>query len=81
MMSWASITSIVLSSIAMFISLALIFNPKLTLNFHRMEVVKENGEKDYVRPNYVWLALSEWMLIFLNIFNILNIVILTFTIE
>jgi hypothetical protein len=80
-MSWITITSIVLSSIAMFISLALIFNPKLTLNFKAMEVVKENGEKEYVRPKYISLALSEWILIFLNIFNMLNIALLTFAIK
>lgn len=79
--SWITITSIVLSGIAMFISLALIFNPKLTLNFKAMEVVKENGEKEYVRPKYISLALSEWIIIFLNIFNTLNIVLLTFAIK
>ena len=80
-MSWASITSIVLSSIVLFIALGLIFNPKLTLNFRAVEAVKENGEKEYLRPKYVVLALSEWILIFLNIFNMLNIVILTFALE
>ncbi len=79
--NWIAISSIVLSSIAMFISLALIFNPKLTLNFKAMEVVKENGEKEYIRPKYISLALSEWILIFLNIFNMLNIALLTFAIE
>ena len=80
-MTWISVTSIVLSSIALFVSLALIFNPKLTLNFKAMEMVKENGEKEYVRPKYIMLALSEWLLIFLNIFNMLNIVILSLAIE
>ena len=75
-MSWANVTSLVLGSISTLAIVALMINPRLTLDFRSMEVVKENGEKEYVRPKYVVLALSEWLLIFLNIFNMLNIVVL-----
>ena len=74
--NWANITSIVLASIATLATIAIIINPRLDLNFKLMEVVKENGETEEVRPKYVSLAFSEWLLIFLNIFNMLNIVIL-----
>ena len=74
--NWANITSIVLASIATLATIAIIINPRLDLNFKLMEVVKENGETEEVRPKYVALAFSEWLLIFLNIFNMLNIVIL-----
>ena len=75
-MSWANVTSLVIGSISTLAIVALMINPRLTLDFRSMEVVKENGEKEYVRPKYVVLALSEWLLIFVNIFNMLNIVVL-----
>ena len=80
-MSWASVTSIVLSAISFLATTGIIINPRLTLDFRAKEAIKENGEKEYVRPKFVVLAFSEWLLIFLNIFNILNIVILTFTLK
>ena len=78
LISWASVTSIVLSILIALLDFALIMNPKLNLNFKPIEVVKENGEKEYLRPKGIVLAFSEWILIFLYIFNILNITILTF---
>ena len=80
-LSWASITSIVLSSLSTIAILAIMINPRMDLNIRFKEVVLENGEKEYVRPKYVTLAISEWLLIFLNIFNMLNIVIVLFAIK
>lgn len=78
--SWASVTTIVLSIIIALMDFALIINPKLSLDFKPIEVVKENGEKEYLRPKGIVLAFTEWMLIFLFIFNIVNIAISTFII-
>ena len=74
--SWSNITSIVLAGISTLVTVVIIANPRLTLNFKTLEVEKDNGEKEHVRPKCVTLAFSEWLLIFLNIFNMLNIVIL-----
>ena len=78
LVSWASVTSIVLSILIGLLEFALIMNPKLNLNFKPIEVVKENGEKEYLRPKGIVLAFSEWTLLFLYIFNMLNVLILTF---
>ena len=80
-LNWANVTSLVLASISTLATTAIIINPRLDLNFKAMEVVKENGEKEYIRPKYIALAFSEWLLIFLNIFNMLNIVILVIAIK
>ena len=76
--SWASITTMILSILIALLDFALIMNPKLSLDFKPIEVVKENGEKEYLRPKGIVLAFTEWMLIFLFIFNIVNIAISTF---
>ncbi len=78
LVTWASVTSIVLSILIGLLEFALIMNPRLNLNFKPIEVVKENGEKEYMRPKGIVLAFSEWVLLILYIFNILNITILTF---
>lgn len=76
--TWASWTSIIVSIVIGAATFALIMNPRLNLNFKPIEVVKENGEKEYVRPKGIVLAFSEWILIIIYLIEMINIFILTF---
>lgn len=56
----------------------LVMNPKLTFNI-RMQVAKdEKGNEHYVRPNYIMMAFSEWLIMFtLFVSNVLLLILLT----
>ena len=76
--SVVAIIAIVLGIIIAVSQLVLFLNPRMTLDFKAEKVEGENGEVTYVRPKWVVYAFTEWMHIFLFIFNIINITILTF---
>lgn len=42
----------------------LMFNPNLSLRMEPVTKEKENGEKEYLRPKYIQLAFTEWLLLF-----------------
>ncbi|MFA7032763.1 MAG: hypothetical protein WC201_04300 [Bacilli bacterium] len=67
-----------LSFLMTIVTLALLLNPKLTLNLRMKKVVNEDGTIKYVRPNVLTLAFTEWILFFLLYINELLIFILTF---
>ena len=64
---YSSVGSLILFIIAAIVALfnfALVMNPKLTLNI-RMEVATdEKGNEYYIRPKFIVLAFSQWMMIF-----------------
>ena len=60
------------------VTLALLLNPKLTLNLRMKKVVSEDGTIKYIRPNVLTLAFTEWLLFFFLYINELLIFILTF---
>lgn len=76
--SWASVTTIVVSIILAITTFALVMNPKMNLNFKAVEQIDEKGNKTLVRPKGIVLAFSEWILIFIYLINIINIFIFTF---
>lgn len=49
--------------VALFV-FGLIMNPKLSLNIKMNVATDENGNEYYVRPKYIVMAFTEWMLIF-----------------
>ena len=58
---------IVVMSVAALVALfvfGLIMNPKLSLNIKMNVATDENGNEYYVRPKYIVMAFTEWMLIF-----------------
>ena len=63
----ASIVLAIVSGIIAIGILALIFNPKLTSWAKLHSETTQSGEKIYTRPKVFILALSEWIIIFLNI--------------
>lgn len=74
--TWNAKTGIFFSGFLVIVSFALSMNPRLTLNFKAVEVVKEDGTKEYVRPKGVVLAFSEWMLILVYFLAMLDIFLL-----
>lgn len=44
---------------------ALIMNPKLSFNIKMQVAVDENGNEKYVRPNFITVAFSEWLMVLL----------------
>ena len=78
---YENITSRVLSVIAMVISgllalamLVLIFNPKLTFKIYLDKEVDADGNEVFKRPKIIFLALNEWMSIFIFFLTPLAIV-------
>ncbi|MCB9498198.1 MAG: hypothetical protein H6688_01915 [Erysipelotrichaceae bacterium] len=67
-----------LSLVMTIVTLALLLNPKLTLNLRMKKVVSEDGTIKYIRPNVLTLAFTEWLLFFFLYINELLIFILTF---
>lgn len=78
MIKVTTVISLVISSCLALAILFIIFNPRLTGDIRKMEVAKDNGEVEYVRPKWIALAFSEWLLIIINILNMLSLLILKF---
>lgn len=74
--TWNSVTGIWFSGFLLIVIFALVMNPRLTLNFKAVEVVKEDGTKEYRRPKAVVLAFSEWILIYIYFLSVLDIFLL-----
>lgn len=66
-----------LSLVMTIVTLALLLNPKLTLNLRMQKVVNEDGTIKYVRPNVLTLAFTEWLLFFFLYINEILIFVLT----
>lgn len=63
----SEIYPIVVMSFAALVALfvfGLIMNPKLSLNIKMNVATDENGNEYYVRPKFIVIALTEWILIF-----------------
>ena len=78
---YSNLTSRVLSIISMVISgllaltlLALIFNPKLTFKIYLDKEIDSDGNEVLKRPKVIFLALNEWMAIFIYFLSPLAIV-------
>ena len=48
--------------VALFV-FGLIMNPKLSLNIKMNVATDEKGNEYYVRPKYIMIAFTEWMLV------------------
>ncbi len=46
-----------------------IMNPKLSFNIKMQVAVDEEGNEKYIRPNFIVVAFTEWMMILLQPFN------------
>ena len=59
-----SLIIFIVSMVVAFINFVLVMNPKLTLNI-KMQVAKDDkGNEHYIRPKYIVIAMSEWIMIF-----------------
>ena len=74
--TWNAVSGIWFSGFLLIVTFALAMNPRLTLNFKAVEVVNEDGTKEYRRPKSVVLAFSEWILIYIYLLSILDIFLL-----
>ena len=64
-----NVVGMVLSLIGVLVVLILLANPKLS-NWAKMdEQINEDGSKQVIRPKYFVLAYSEWILLFLFLYN------------
>lgn len=55
-----------LSLVSSLIVLILIINPKLSIRFSYQTKINDKGESIKIRPKWIVLAFSEWLLIFFN---------------
>ena len=69
-----SIISMVVSGILALIMLVLIMNPKLTFKIYLDKRTDSEGNEVLVRPRVIFLALNEWMAIFIYFLTPLAIV-------
>lgn len=59
-----AIIVVVCSFIVVALIAILMFNPNLSLKMNPEVKINEKGEKEYVRPRWIQLAFTEWMLMF-----------------
>lgn len=59
-------TGFYISLVLTFVSLVVVTNPKLSLRIQAKEKIDEQGNKIYERPKFIPLAVSQWIIIFLN---------------
>ena len=73
----ALVILIICSVVAVF-NFVLAMNPRLTLNIKMQIATDEKGNEYYVRPKYIMMAFTEWLMIFsLPVSEILLILVLT----
>ncbi len=58
------ITIMVICSVVTLFVFGLIMNPKISLNIKMNVATDDKGKEYYVRPKYIMIAFTEWMLIF-----------------
>ena len=69
------VLSLVCFFVGLFLTLAtfvLLMNPKLTRPIKGVEKENENGEKVMIRPKYIVLAFTEWLLIIIAFLDLIN---------
>ena len=74
------IVSMVVSGILTLIMLVLILNPKLTFKIYLDKTVDDSGKEVLKRPRVIFLALNEWVSIFVYFLTPLSILLISFVI-
>ena len=69
-----SVIAMVISGLLALVMLVLIFNPKLTFKIYLDKEVDADGNEVLKRPKIIFLALNEWMSIFIFFLTPLAIV-------
>lgn len=72
-----AIISMVISAILALIMIVLILNPKLTFKIYMDKGLDKDGNEVLKRPSVIFLALTEWMAIFIYYLSPIAILILT----
>lgn len=71
------IISMVISGILSLIMLVLILNPKLTFKIYLDKTVDLEGKEVFIRPKVIFLALNEWMAIFIYFLSPLSVLLIS----
>ena len=71
------VISIVLSGILSLIMLLLILNPRLTFKIYYDKTIDANGKEVLKRPSVIFLALNEWMSIFIYFLSPLGVLLIS----
>ena len=71
------VISIVFSGILSLIMLLLILNPRLTFKIYYDKTIDANGKEILKRPNIIFLALNEWMSIFIYFLSPLGVLLIS----
>lgn len=71
------IVSMIVSGILSFTMMVLILNPRLTFKIYLDKTVDTEGKEVFIRPKVIFLALNEWMSIFIYFLSPLAVLLIS----